>query len=114
VTLLAPGVALRVPEGVPGVHHRWLEPTRSRKRGWFLVSHPVLSPLAVRDMAAALARPDYRRWAARTRALGGCAQPIHLRGRVEYLDPATGEVLHRYTTAHESGGVLRVACKTRR
>jgi len=65
-------------------------------------------------MAAALARPDYRRWAARTRALGGCAQPIHLRGRVEYLDPATGEVLHRYTTAHEPGGVLRVACKTRR
>ncbi len=43
-----------------------------------------------------------------------CAQPIRLRGGVDYLDSATGELLHRYTTARESDGVLRVACKTRR
>ncbi|GAA4139540.1 replication initiator protein RepSA [Actinomadura keratinilytica] len=73
-----------------------------------------LTPLAVRDMAAVLDRPDFRRWAARTRATGGCAQPIHLRGSVEYRDALTGEILHRYSTAREPGGVLRVACKTRR
>ncbi|MBC6462421.1 replication initiator [Actinomadura sp. HBU206391] len=65
-------------------------------------------------MAARANRPDYARWAARARATGGCAQPIHLRGRVDYRDPLTGELLHRYSTLHEPGGVLRVACKTRR
>ncbi|GGU93969.1 hypothetical protein GCM10010182_07300 [Actinomadura cremea] len=45
---------------------------------------------------------------------GGCAQPIRLRGRVDHIDPLTGEVLHRYSTAQEPGGVLRVACRTRR
>ncbi|WP_103944196.1 replication initiator [Thermomonospora echinospora] len=65
-------------------------------------------------MAAKMNRPDFRQWAARTRALGGCVQPVHLRGRVEHLDPLTGEVLHRYTTSREPGGTLRVACKTRR
>jgi hypothetical protein len=65
-------------------------------------------------MADRYNRPDFRRWAARARATGGCAQPIHLRGHVDYRDPATGQLLHRYTTAREPGGVLRVACKTRR
>jgi hypothetical protein len=43
-----------------------------------------------------------------------CTQPVLLRGRVDRLDGSTGELIHRYTTAHEPGGVLRVACKTRR
>jgi hypothetical protein len=43
-----------------------------------------------------------------------CTQPVRLRGRVDHLDGSTGEVIHRYTTVHEPGGVLRVACKTRR
>ena len=45
---------------------------------------------------------------------GGCIQPVLLRGRVDHIDGATGELLHRYTTVHEPGGVLPVACKTRR
>jgi hypothetical protein len=73
-----------------------------------------VTELAARDMADRYNRPDFRRWAARARATGGCAQPIHLRGHVDYRDPATGQLLHRYTTAREPGGVLRVACKTRR
>lgn len=36
------------------------------------------------------------------------------RGRVDHLDGATGEPLHRYTTVHEPSGVLPIACKTRR
>lgn len=75
---------------------------------------PLITPLIARDMADKYNHPDFPRWAARARATGGCAQPIHLRGRVEHIDPATGELLHRYSTAHEPGGILRVACKTRR
>ena len=48
------------------------------------------------------------------RHAGGCIQPVLLRGRVDHIDGATGELLHRYTTVHEPGGVLPVACKTRR
>ncbi|WP_018653810.1 replication initiator [Actinomadura flavalba] len=70
--------------------------------------------VAVRDMAARLNRTDFHRWAARTRTTGGCLQPVHLRGAVEYRDALTGTLLHRYTTGREPGGTLRVACKTRR
>ena len=38
---------------------------------------------------------------------GGCIQPVLLRGRVDHIDGATGELLHRYSTVHEPGGVLR-------
>ncbi len=33
---------------------------------------------------------------------------------VDHIDGTTGELLHRYTTVHEPGGVLPIACKTRR
>jgi hypothetical protein len=45
---------------------------------------------------------------------GRCLQPVLLRGRVDHVDGGTGELLHRYTTAYEPGGVLPIACKTRR
>ncbi len=48
------------------------------------------------------------------RQAGGCIEPVLLRGRVDHIDGATGELLHRYSTVHEPGGVLPVACKTRR
>lgn len=34
--------------------------------------------------------------------------------RRAYIDGGTGELIHRYTTVHEPGGVLPIACKTRR
>ncbi len=74
----------------------------------------VPSPLTLRDIARRATAPDYQRWAAQIQRTGGCAQPIHLRGRIEHHDPLTGTVLHRYSTDHEPDGVLRVACKTRR
>src|SRR5215475_659153 len=52
--------------------------------------------------------------ASTTRYPGGCLQPVLLRGRVDHIDGATGELLHRYTTVHEPGGVLPIAYKTRR
>jgi hypothetical protein len=45
---------------------------------------------------------------------GGCIQPVLVRGRVDHIDGTTGELLHRYTSVHEPGGVLPIACKTRR
>jgi hypothetical protein len=68
----------------------------------------------VSSLITRLHDPQYRRWADQIRRAGGCTQPVHLRGRVDYADPATGHLLHRYSTATEPGGVLRVACKTRR
>ncbi|SDJ28922.1 hypothetical protein SAMN05421874_101326 [Nonomuraea maritima] len=65
-------------------------------------------------MIARLNHPDYDRWAAQIHATGGCHQPIHLRGKVEHYDRATGQLLHRYTTRTEPDGILRVPCKTRR
>jgi hypothetical protein len=49
-----------------------------------------------------------------TRHPRGCLQPVLLRGRVDHIDGTTGELLHRYTTVHEPGGALPIACKTRR
>ncbi len=43
-----------------------------------------------------------------------CTQPVRLHGRVDRLDGATGELLHRYSTAREPGRVLLMPCKTRR
>ena len=48
------------------------------------------------------------------RHTGRCLQPVLLRGRADYIDGGTGELIHRYTTVHEPGGVLPIACKTRR
>ncbi|MEU8394066.1 replication initiator [Nonomuraea sp. NPDC048892] len=61
-----------------------------------------------------LNQPDYDRWANQIKRTGGCRQPIHLRGKVEHYDQATGHLLHRYSTTQEPNGVLRVPCKTRR
>ncbi|HEX4818433.1 MAG TPA: replication initiator [Nonomuraea sp.] len=65
-------------------------------------------------MIARLNHPDYDRWANQIKRTGGCRQPIHLRGKVDHYDRATGRLLHRYTTRTEPDGILRVPCKTRR
>ena len=74
----------------------------------------VLNAHAIRDAIARLNDPNYSRWASQIRRTGGCRQPIHLRGRVEHWDAATGTLLHHYTTRTEPDGILRVPCKSRR
>ncbi|MFG1975536.1 replication initiator [Nonomuraea fuscirosea] len=69
---------------------------------------------AVAGVIDRLNQPDYDRWANQIKRTGGCRQPIHLRGKVEHFDQATGHLLHRYSTTTEPNGVLRVPCKTRR
>ncbi|GAB2822602.1 replication initiator protein RepSA [Actinocorallia aurea] len=74
----------------------------------------LITPTVSRTLADRATRADYGRWATQVKHTGGCAQPVHLRGRVTHLDAATGEVLRHYSTSTEPDGVLRVACKTRR
>jgi hypothetical protein len=45
---------------------------------------------------------------------GGCTHPVRLRGRIEAIDRATGELGTMYDTATEPGGVLLTACGNRR
>ncbi|GAA2284953.1 replication initiator protein RepSA [Nonomuraea roseoviolacea subsp. roseoviolacea] len=71
-------------------------------------------PHAIAGIITRLHDPNYDRWAHQIKRTGGCRQPIHLRGKVEHYDRATGQLLHRYSTCREPDGVLRVACKTRR
>jgi hypothetical protein len=68
---------------------------------------PVLRDLA-RDPAA------FGRWMRQVQSLGGCTQPVRLAGETLTMDRGTGEVLHRYDTAHEPHGHLLVRCKNRR
>ncbi|MGH3276435.1 MAG: replication initiator, partial [Streptosporangiaceae bacterium] len=45
---------------------------------------------------------------------GLCTHPVRLRGRIEAIDLATGELAPIYDTASEPGGVLLTACGNRR
>ena len=57
---------------------------------------------------------DYRRWAEQVASTGYCSRPIRLRGRVEQVDRATGEIRTVYTTTGEPNDELLVSCGTRR
>ncbi|WUO34837.1 replication initiation protein [Streptomyces sp. NBC_00286] len=58
--------------------------------------------------------PGFDRWQDQIKRTGGCADPIHLTGWTLTKDKTTGETLHRYSTEHEPGGRLRIACGNRR
>jgi hypothetical protein len=65
-------------------------------------------------LVEAAADPGFARWREMIRSTGGCADPIHLHGRSEIIDPATGEVLLNYDTDKEPLHRLLVACRNRR
>ncbi|MBP8534353.1 replication initiator protein RepSA [Streptomyces sp. MK37H] len=73
-----------------------------------------LDPTTLGDLLRVAGSPGLDRWMDQTRRNGGCADPIHLTGSTKTLDPTTGTVLHHYSTDHEPGGRLRVACGNRR
>jgi hypothetical protein len=54
---------------------------------------------------------DFRAW---ERQLTTCTHPIQLRGRIDVIDIATGELAPVYSTTGEPDGVLHVACGNRR
>ena len=57
---------------------------------------------------------DYERWAEQVAATGYCVRPVRLRGQVEQVDRATGEVRAAYDTAAEPDQTLLKACGNRR
>jgi hypothetical protein len=71
-------------------------------------------PVTWQDFLRVAGAPGFDRWQEQVHRTGGCADPIHLTGFTKTLDPATGAVLHAYSTDHEPGGRLRVACGNRR
>ncbi|MEU0647065.1 replication initiator protein RepSA [Streptomyces umbrinus] len=66
------------------------------------------------DVLRVAGHPDFDRWHEQIRRTGGCSDPIRLVGATKTLDPATKTVLHAYSTEHEPGGMLRIACGNRR
>ncbi|EFL01124.1 LOW QUALITY PROTEIN: replication initiation protein, partial [Streptomyces sp. SPB78] len=83
------------------------------------MTHPALTaagltPDTLTDVCRVAGAPGFDRWQDQTRRTGGCADPIRLTGGTKTLDAATRQVLHAYTTDHEPGAVLRVACGNRR
>ncbi|MFI8080586.1 replication initiator protein RepSA [Kitasatospora sp. NPDC086009] len=72
------------------------------------------SRLAVADLARLASRGDLPRLQDQLRRTGGCAHPIHLKGFRTLVHAPTGAVWNRYSTDHEPGGRLKVACGNRR
>jgi hypothetical protein len=68
-------------------------------------------PGADADDTVTISWADFRAW---ERQLTTCTHPIQLRGRIDAIDLATGELAPVYNTASEHGGVLHVACGNRR
>jgi hypothetical protein len=73
-----------------------------------------LDPATLSDVLRVAGSADFDRWQEQIRRTGGCSDPIRLIGQTKTIDPATGTVLHAYTTTQEPGGMLRVACGNRR
>ncbi|MFD8126419.1 replication initiator protein RepSA [Streptomyces mirabilis] len=73
-----------------------------------------LDPATLGDVLRVAGSADFDRWQDQIRRTGGCSDPIRLTGATKTIDPTTKTVLHAYTTEHEPGGMLRVACGNRR
>ncbi|WP_128801815.1 MULTISPECIES: replication initiator protein RepSA [unclassified Streptomyces] len=73
-----------------------------------------LDPITLGDALRVAGSDGFDRWQDQIRRTGGCSDPIHLTGWVLHKDKTTGELLHHYSTEHEPGGRLRVACGNRR
>ncbi|MFE2539370.1 replication initiator protein RepSA [Actinacidiphila glaucinigra] len=73
-----------------------------------------LAPTTLGDLLRVAGSPGFHRWEDQIRRTGGCSDPIHLTGWTLTKDRTTGETLHHYSTEHEPGGRLRIACGNRR
>ncbi|MEU9609591.1 replication initiator protein RepSA [Streptomyces sp. NPDC048057] len=73
-----------------------------------------LDPVILADALRVTGSPGYDRWQDQIRRTGGCSDPIRLTGATKMIDRATRTVLHAYSTDHEPGGTLRIACGNRR
>ncbi|MCX4882922.1 replication initiator [Streptomyces sp. NBC_00847] len=67
-----------------------------------------------RDIIRLANDPQFPRWLAQIKAIGGCAHPVYLSGSTITRDAVTGEVLSSYSTDGEPGERLAVRCRNRR
>jgi hypothetical protein len=61
-----------------------------------------------------VATPGWDRFAQMLEHIGGCIQPVRLKGRVAHADPDSGELRLAYDSSREPDGVLLKACQSRR
>lgn len=78
------------------------------------MSDTHLDPATLGDLLRVASAPYFDRWQDQVHRTGGCSDPIHLTGWSLTKDKTTGETLHHYSTQHEPGGRLRLACGNRR
>jgi len=71
-------------------------------------------PAPAGELLALTSGEDFTRWKQQLAATGNCANPVRLHGRIDAIDRTTGEKASLYDTASEPGGVLRIACGSRR
>ena len=57
---------------------------------------------------------DFALWETEHTNAGGCLHPVRLRGRIDAIDLATGELRPVWNSAAEPDGVIRTACGNRR
>ncbi|MDA0173382.1 replication initiation protein [Solirubrobacter taibaiensis] len=70
---------------------------------------------ALQNVLARAADPDeWERFERQLRATGYCRRPLRLKGRVDSVDPKTGEVVRTYSTEDEPDGTLLKCCGNRR
>jgi hypothetical protein len=58
--------------------------------------------------------PDFRKWLARIRHIGGCQHPIHLVGHTLTIEAGTGRLLAELTSTTQPHQRLTIACGNRR
>jgi len=71
-------------------------------------------PVQAGELLALALGDDFTRWEQQLTATGNCVNPVRLHGRIDAIDRATGTRASLYNTATEPGGVLRLACGSRR
>ena len=88
----------------------WLDGGRERMTAVAMPAGPVLA-----DVLERAADPEvWERFERQLRSTGYCRRPVRLRGQVDAIDKATGEVVTVYSTEHEPDETLLTCCGNRR
>jgi hypothetical protein len=66
------------------------------------------------DLIGQVNSPDHTAWMGQVARVGGCANPLHLRGFTRVRDSATGRVDYEFDSREAPGGVVLVRCRNRR
>jgi hypothetical protein len=75
---------------------------------------PGLGEPAAADHAITLTWAEFTREIRAAEATGLCAHPVRLKGRIDAIDLATGELRTMYDTTAERDGALLTSCGNRR